>query len=950
MRRFACFTMVILLAAVLISGQAAHPAQASTQIFVPQGFLSNVSLGSEGEGAGRAQRAANSAQLPSRPSGGRTAASLVPVDSNTSGANSLAQAVFDDGVVGASFVYAPPANGVHAVATDLGGFPANGTGALLTTGDARWATEPDNWQSSGTDAHGTRLINGPHTYDVSVLAIDIDVPDGGNCLSLNFRFYSEEIPEFVRGAYNDGFIAELDRTTWSAQGTTITAPDNFAFDQNGNLVSVNTSGALGMARQDAIGTTYDAATPIMVARTPVTPGRHTLYLSIFDQYDQFYDSAVLVDNARVDHVIDCPTGITEPERPVIFIPGTMGSHLVGPDGSEAWPRWAKSLDSFSDDHLRVLQLKNDGYTNCDSSPECAIRVGEIVRDAPFDVYGSAIRFLQQNGYVLDDDSVPEQGESLFLFPYDWRRAVAANAALLLQRIDQIRAATGADKVNIIAHSQGGQLTRATLGLAGSFGRVNRVVTLGTPVLGAAKALGILRYKNPCLVKVPVAGACVYNRDTISELARNLRGMHDLLPSRRYFDNVGSPVVRTWDSDGDGQPDGAMSVGQVRDLLVATPHSWGVNMPLIDQSFAWHESHDDWQPADPSVGLVRVYGTGLDTIVSLNDERREECDLIWFNCRLVEHHTFNHGSGDGTVPMGSANMNAGPNVATYSVWGIEHDELTQQEVVMNWAVEVVRREGLLGQDVSDPTGFGVTGVVAPSAITSTPKPLEGVELSLTGPATGLLTDADGWRTGVTDTTRGISTADIPGSSYHDANNYSSTLLTKGSAAGRWTATTAGEVRLTLRSYADSVITRAVPYPPVLLDGGAVLTLDPVSVPLAATLPALQVDDNGDGTVDRTIAPMIGVAGTGAADTFGPISTIVVSRYTAGDGSSRAQVTISSTDEGGAGLDRIEWCQIGPNTTGTYTGTLDLPATGTLIVRATDKAGNVEAAYRTVSLEP
>ena len=51
-----------------------------------------------------------------------------------------------------------------------------------------------------------------------------------------------------------------------------------------------------MTAANATGTTYDGATPLLGASTPITPGTHSLYLSIFDQGDDIYDSAAFLDN------------------------------------------------------------------------------------------------------------------------------------------------------------------------------------------------------------------------------------------------------------------------------------------------------------------------------------------------------------------------------------------------------------------------------------------------------------------------------------------------------------------------------------------------------------------------------------------------------------------------------------------------------------------------------
>ena len=60
---------------------------------------------------------------------------------------------------------------------------------------------------------------------------------------------------------------------------------------------------------NARGTTYDGATRLLRASTPVTPGRHHLYLSIFDQGDRIYDSAVFLDNLGTTNAKKCRTGV-----------------------------------------------------------------------------------------------------------------------------------------------------------------------------------------------------------------------------------------------------------------------------------------------------------------------------------------------------------------------------------------------------------------------------------------------------------------------------------------------------------------------------------------------------------------------------------------------------------------------------------------------------------------
>ena len=60
--------------------------------------------------------------------------------------------------------------------------------------------------------------------DVSILRLNLNVPTGDNCLRVDFRFLSEEYPQFVGSSYNDAFIAELDTSNWSTSGSTSLYP------------------------------------------------------------------------------------------------------------------------------------------------------------------------------------------------------------------------------------------------------------------------------------------------------------------------------------------------------------------------------------------------------------------------------------------------------------------------------------------------------------------------------------------------------------------------------------------------------------------------------------------------------------------------------------------------------------------------------------------------------
>ena len=98
------------------------------------------------------------------------------------------------------------------VTAPVTGFPTAGqTAAILTTGDAtdHRLSERQRWFWSCEQAGPTSAAT--PIYDVAILRIDLNVPAGVNCLSsFDFRYLSEEYPEYVGTAFNDAFIAELD--------------------------------------------------------------------------------------------------------------------------------------------------------------------------------------------------------------------------------------------------------------------------------------------------------------------------------------------------------------------------------------------------------------------------------------------------------------------------------------------------------------------------------------------------------------------------------------------------------------------------------------------------------------------------------------------------------------------------------------------------------------------
>jgi hypothetical protein len=209
----------------------------------------------------------------------------------------------------ASFSALPPFGDPAAISTKrLHGFPLAGRSfGILANGDAKLADNDNSSDSTSTELGGPSIRG---SRDVVMLRIVFRVPKP-RCLSIRFRFLSEEFPEFVNSEFNDAFIAELDVSNWSTidkQTPNLIAPNNFAADTKGNPIAVNAVGDASVAPSRAKGTTYDAATRRLRASTPVKRGRHILYLTLFDQGDRIYDSAVFLDKLTLDNRKPCRSG------------------------------------------------------------------------------------------------------------------------------------------------------------------------------------------------------------------------------------------------------------------------------------------------------------------------------------------------------------------------------------------------------------------------------------------------------------------------------------------------------------------------------------------------------------------------------------------------------------------------------------------------------------------
>jgi hypothetical protein len=188
--------------------------------------------------------------------------------------------------------------GFDVFTTPVSGFPTkNNSFLVMSTGCTSAVTDPN---SSGSTTCTLGGLNTSAGRDMVQLQFSIPVPPGSKSWLMDWKFFSEEYPEFVGTSFNDAFLVEQGVSNFTISEPTITAPNNVAFDSTGALITINTTGALGMTPANAAGTTYDGSTTSLTTQASVPTGTTVLSitLTVADLGDSVLDSTAFVDNIR----------------------------------------------------------------------------------------------------------------------------------------------------------------------------------------------------------------------------------------------------------------------------------------------------------------------------------------------------------------------------------------------------------------------------------------------------------------------------------------------------------------------------------------------------------------------------------------------------------------------------------------------------------------------------
>lgn len=675
-------------------------------------------------------------------------------------------------------------------------------------------------------------------------------------------------------------------------------------------------------------------------------------------------------------------------RPVIIVPGYGGSQLTscydqssgGIDYSEFEDVWLPQGIDITDilgGYFEFLGLGDDGKTPPtarDGRPAClSVRTDHDGRDGT--MMRLKLSWLVKS--IVDDDILEgmhgylkdlgyRDGVDLFFLPYDFRQGVGYGADVLDAGIAAVRARTGADQVDIVAHSMGGLVARRRV-LAYGGDDIRQVITLGTPFLGAPKATANL--VHPGDLSYELEDKLRYWLDIepsrLLTFIRTWRGTYNLVPSPLSFGDPegtgrGGPHVRVRARD--AATDVLLDPEQTTAYLAAA-----ASARLLGEGQAEVDRLGDLSVARDVPIQHLVVGTGIATVGEVFDGWRWLIDPSGSDDALV-HYTqgMPTACGDGTVPMDSA---LGANSLDLDRLGrlhlvryVEHMALPahrQVQVLVGLLLEgkqVPRRiwndsdddRDAHGSDACYDRAHDIAQALRPSGDGGTPRDGSGsiaaaqavgaprIRVEVLGDVSVVVTDALG-RTAPSARRPGLGTGDgIPRlarsvgrhATLLDFEATSTYTLAMRSLMPR------GLVQVRVSAVEGTTTAQAIVYESAAVGSTSVLTLSlPLpALDLPAADPVLQLRRTpAAGLVD--IPPLARLRGAETSDAIGPTVTLRVD--------AARRVTVAAADDpGGAGLYEV-YVSTDPRRRAfrPYRGPFQLTAMGDFVSAfAVDRAGN------------
>lgn len=381
------------------------------------------------------------------------------------------------------------------------------------------------------------------------------------------------------------------------------------------------------------------------------------------------------------------SGTTTHRKAIIIVPGAMGTELeLAEDTADfkaktrVWPPEDIDDEEPSDMLERVEETLKFLECNQDGSSKYELRITD-------NKYGAENKY--QELYTRLNSRYGNDYDVIF-YGYDWRKSSAVLGIFFANLIDEY------ESVIIVAHSMGGLVTSHLLRNTYIRSKVEKVITLGTPFLGALEMLPLMFSGKLDALESELSDYKWYEilyaqlqlEPVLKELSANIPSLYELLPTKQFFDLDNRWYYATVYGGGSYSP--RTTFEQTRSCLIADAYNF--NSTIFDQAT---NRHDLLWDGDTHIT------SNVDTYYIVGESKSTANKYYFYSTDPIE----NVNAGDGTVLSYSASMNDLYPSKTYFV-NASHTGLLSNNSVMNFIERIIDEGTLYVQGIRTTPSYGL----------------------------------------------------------------------------------------------------------------------------------------------------------------------------------------------------------------------------------------------------
>ena len=595
-----------------------------------------------------------------------------------------------------------------------------------------------------------------------------------------------------------------------------------------------------------------------------------------------------------------PECTTDCNSNVLFLPGVAGSRLYevsqldsqrcpSDTGTSYFKRWLPLTDC---DNSKLL-------LNPDGSSINHIVTKDAVDEAAGvpNIYASFLTDLKK---WRDTDNIIA-GYSVV--PYDWRLSISdllnkgkknsdgyidytqpiapSETPYIMSELLRMASSSRTHKVTIVAHSNGGLITKALMLQLRALGKenlVDKIIFVAVPEVGTPDAMATLLHGSD----IGPLGLISNKRQT-REISQNMPTAYNLLPSTEYYQTAISTIpIATFGASGlytNERIAYGIGVGNYTEFVSyllgtegrSTPDysdlnsAQKANSTLLTSAQTVHSSLDSWTP-ESTTKVVEVAGWGERTIAGLQYTSETYCNRSHIETQFLITKTICDEytqkkilkntltvNGDQTVVSDSAHYLSGMGTQNSEQWWLDlskHNELLSTRISRHHKdiLEVASLRDFIKNQITDSSSsLDFISQTKPTSVSDV------IVYDLHSPLSLNLYDDQGRHTGISTTTGAIE-ENIPSTRYSEVGetkyiiadaHTAQHLMLKGYASGSFS--------LGVQKLQGDTILASTTFSAIPSSTGTVVTMEILAntdlTPTTAS--PLKIDFNGDGIIDTQL---------------------------------------------------------------------------------------------------